>query len=108
MLLQLLELCWSLISHVGSSRNTRMPIDEILRRVQKYTFWISIFIFLPGELVALLAGICETPHTVFWPKRTFLSVKVSFNNAPPEYYQQWQQGIKWRYYFGRSFVWPCH
>jgi hypothetical protein len=35
-------------------------------------------------------------------------VKVSFNNAPPEYYQQWQQRIKWRYYFGRSFVWPCH
>ena len=52
MLLQLLELCWSLISHVGSSRNTRMPIDEILRRVQKYTFWISIFIFLPVKLVA--------------------------------------------------------
>ena len=36
------------------------------------------------------------------------TVKVSFNNAPPEYYQQWQQRIKWRYYFGRSFVWPCH
>ena len=43
------------------------------------------------------------------PRSFFIrDVKVSFNNAPPEYYQQWQQGIKWRYYFGRSFVWPCH